>query len=259
MKLKKLLLVGGIVALGVAFVGTGTVKKLASYAKSEVQAFADKVGTPEREIERLREEVQKLDKVESELKDKYAQEIVQFERLTKATAEMRASVEKERKAVLAFGDSITAAKGQVSYGKAMLSIDDAKRKLKSDANTVAQREKALATMETTLIHREEAKSLLSQELSEIQTVKNQLTNDLDALDVQYQALKLQATKNKHYRDDSKLSSIREGIEKLKQQVEVKKVRVGLDTGKGRVDGPVTESVDEILGALNGKKDEKTGD
>jgi chromosome segregation ATPase len=259
MKLKKLLLVGGLVALGVAFIGTGTVKKLANAAKHEVQAYADKVGTPEREIEKLRKDVKELEKEESEIKDKFAQEIVQFERLNKGITEMRTKVTAERTELLAFADTIKAAKGQVSYGKASLSIDDAKRKLKADTTVLAQREKNLASMETTVKHREEAKTLLAQNLNQIQTVKMELTNELDSLEVQYQALKLQAAKNKYHRDDSKLSSIREGIEKLREKLDVQKVRVGLDTGKGRVDGPVGESVDEILAPLTGTAGEKSGD
>ena len=253
MKLKKLLLVSGIVALGVAFVGTGTVKKLAHAAKSEVQAFADKVGTPEREIEQLREKIKDLDKEESQIKDRYAHEIVQSERLTKGVAEMRAKVVAERNELMAFGESIKSATGKVSYGRASLSIDDAKRKLKSDANVVALREKNLSSMESTLANREEAKTILAQQLTEIQSVKNDLTSSLDSLEVQYQALKLQATKNKYHRDDSKLSEIRDGIDKLKERLEVQRVRVGLDTGKGRIDGPVTESVDQILAPLTGGK------
>jgi chromosome segregation ATPase len=253
MKLKKIVLLGGVIALGVAFIGTGTVRKLAAYAKQEVQQFADKAGTPEREIERLREEVKSLDKTERQLKDELAQEIVQSDRLSKAVADLRTKVSAERSDVLAFADSIKKADKQVSVGKRMLSIDDAKRQLKLDTQAVAQREMTLKTMESTLGNREEAKSILTQNLNEIQAVKSDLTNTLDALEVEYKALRLQATKNKYTRDDSKLSAVREGIEKLKEKLEVQRVRIGLDTGKGRIDAPVTESVDDILAPLTGKK------
>ncbi len=253
MKLKKILLLGGVIALGVAFIGTGTVKKLAAYAKHEVQSFADKAGTPEREIERLRDEVKSLDKTERQLKDELAQEIVQADRLNKAVADLRTRVTTERADVVAFGESIKKATTQVSLGKRTLSIDDAKRQLKLDASAVAQREQTLKTMESTLVNREESKSILTQNLNEIQAVKSDLTNTLDALEVEYKALRLQATKNKYHRDDSKLSAVRDGIEKLKEKLEVQRVRIGLDTGKGRIDAPVTESVDDILAPLTGKK------
>lgn len=263
MKLKKVLLVAGIVGLGIAFVGTGTVKKYASYIKQEAQALADKASTPEREIERLREEVQKLDKVEKEIKDELANEIYQFERVSKQTAELRTKVGKEREETLAFADSIKTAeeqKGQVSYGRRAMSIGDAKRQLKADVDAVDKREKTLGSMETSLAHREEAKKLLTAQMNEIQNLRQTLSNELDALEVEYKALKLQAMQNKYTRDDSRWSAVRDGIEKLKEKVEVKRFRVGLDTGKGKIDGPVTESVDEITSKLTGKKaGDKGGD
>jgi hypothetical protein len=59
-------------------------------------------------------------------------------------------------------------------------------------------------------------------------------------------------KNKYHRDNTKLSEIRDGIEKVEDKLNQQDARVGLDTGKGRPDAPVTESVDEILSQTGGK-------
>jgi chromosome segregation ATPase len=249
MKLKKLLLVGGIVGLAVAFIGTGTIKKYASYARQEIQQFADKAGTPEREIERLREEVKKLDKVEKEMKDELAQQIVSCDRLVMATAELRAKVTNEKAEALAFADQIDNAKGKVSFGSRTISPDEAKRQLKSMVSAYQHREKTVSSMETTLIHKEEAKKMLAAQVSEIQTERLRLTNELDAIEAEYQALKLAGMKNKYHRDDSKWSNVREGIEKLREKMEVQRVRVGLDTGAGRIDAPITESASDIVAPL----------
>ena len=249
MKLKKLLLVGGIVALGFAFVGS----KYFSYAKNELRALAEKTATPEREIERLRDEVKKLDKVENDIKNELAKEIVLSEKLDRQTKELAKKVEAERQETLAFAENIKQAKGQVSYGKISMSIDDAKRKLKADSVAVQKRADTLKNMEGSLVNREEAKTLLTRQLNEVMSLKQELTNELDAIEVEYKALKLQAMKNKYHRDDSDLSNIRDGIEKLKDKIAEKRVRVGLDTGKGKIDGPVSESIDDIIAPLSGKK------
>ena len=256
MKIKKLLILGVIGFAGITFVGS----KYFSYAKHEVTSWLDKnTNSPEREIARLRDEVKKLDKAEVQIKDELANEMVMCEKVTKQVAEIRTKVNVERKDVLALADELRASPVKISVGKSVLSLDDAKRKLKSDATVVVQREKTLASLETGLVHREEAKALLGQQLTELQTMKLDLTNQLDSIEVEYKALKLQAMQNKHYRDDSKWSEVRDGIEKLKEKLQVKKIRVGLDTGAGKTSGPVTESVDDIIAPLTGAKSEKSGD
>jgi chromosome segregation ATPase len=253
MKLKKVLLVGGIVALGVAFIGTGTVKKYASYARQEIQSLADKAGTPEREIERLREEVKKLDKVEREMKDELAQEIVQCDGLAKKVAELRTKATSQRAEAESFGETVKTAAGRVSLGKGTLSQDEAKRHLKTLVSAAASQERTVASLETTLVHREASKNALKGQVTEIQTLREQLSNELDQLEAEYRAIKLAGMKNKYVRDENKWSAIRQGIEDLKQKIEVKKVRHSLDTGAGHTDAPVTESVEDILAPLTGKK------
>jgi len=253
MKIKKLVLLGVIGFGAVAFAGS----KYFSYAKHELTGFMDKhTNNPEREIARMRDEVKKLDKTESQIKDDLANETVMYERVVKQVAEMRTKINVERKDVLSLADELRSAPAKVSLGKMVLNLDDAKRKLKADATVVTQREKTLASLEGTLGHREKSKTVLALQLMELQGMKMDLVNQLDSLEVEYKALKLQAMQNKYYRDDSKWSEVRDGIEKLREQLQVKKVRVGLDTGAGKIDGPITESVDDIIAPLTGSKTTK---
>jgi chromosome segregation ATPase len=254
MKLKKVLLIGGIAALGLALVGGfGVVKKNLAYAKQSVQAWMDENTDPEQEIKRLKGEVAKLDGEENAIKNDLAKEIAATEKLTKQTAALRAAVEGERKDVLAFGDKIKESTDKVSVGKVSMNVDDAKRKLAADAKNVQKREKMLADLETALKVREEAKGTLYAQMNEIQDIRRTLSNELDALETEYKALKLQGMKNKYTRDDSKLSEVREGIEKLKEKMAEKRARNDLDTGKtSKVEPESLGSVDDILAPLNGK-------
>jgi chromosome segregation ATPase len=254
MKLKKLFLIGGIAALGLALVGGfGVVKKQMAYAKQSVQAWMDENTDPEQEIKRLKGEVAKLDGEENAIKNDLAKEIAAGEKLAKATKDMRASVDTERTDVLAFGAKIKEATDKVTVGKISMNVDDAKRKLASDAKNVTKREKMVADMEVALKVREEAKGVLYAQLSEIQDLRRTLSNELESIETEYKSLKLQGMKSKYQRDDSKLSEVREGIEKLREKLAEKRALNDLNNGKTvKTEAETLGSVDDILAPLSGK-------
>jgi len=254
MKLKKVLIIGGIAALGLALVGGfGVIKKQVAYAKQSVQSWMDENTDPEQEIKRLKGEVAKLDGEEEAIKKDLAREIAASEKWAKQAAVLRAAVETERTEVFAFGKKIQDATGKVEIGKISMNVDDAKRKLSADAKNVTKREKMLADMETAVKVREEAKGVLYGQLAEIQDLRRGLTNELEAIETEYKAIKLQGMKSKYHRDDSKLSEVKEGIEKLREKLAEKRARVDLDNGKTVKSEPETlGSVDDILAPLSGK-------
>lgn len=268
MKLKKVLLVGGIATLGLVLLGGFPLVKSAvgwvgdkmdeHHAKMEKEREKEKEKNfdADKEIKALKDEVANLVKEESNIKDDLSKEIAAAEKLTVQTASLRAAIEDERKKLVAFGETIKDAEAKsvkVSLpNKVQLDVGEAKKKLQADTGTWQKRTKMLADLETSLKMREEAKAILYSELSETEDIRRTLLADLDALEVEYKALKLQAKKNKYTRDEGKVSEVRERIEKLKERAAEKRARVGLDTGKGRPDAPVSESVDDILAPVSGK-------
>jgi chromosome segregation ATPase len=254
MKLKKILLVGGIATLGLALVGGfGAVKKQVAYAKQSVQAWMDDHTDPEQEIKRLKGEVAKLDAEETAIKNDLAKEIAASEKLAKQTAALRAAVDSERNDVLAFGTKIKESTDKVTVGKISMNPDDAKRKLAADAKNVQKREKMLADMETAVKVREESKGVLYAQLDEIQNLRRSLSADLDAIETEYKSLKLQVMKGKYQRDDSKLSEVREGIEKLREKLAEKRALNDLNNGRTtKAEAETLGSVDDILAPLSGK-------
>jgi chromosome segregation ATPase len=260
MKLKKVLLVGGIAALGLALVGGfGVVKKQISYAKQSVQAWMDENTDPEQEIKRLKGEVAKLDGEEEAIKRDLSKEIAKSEKLAKDTAALQTAVDNERKDVLAFGDLVRDAEGnkdgkKVTVGKNSMNVDDAKRKLTADAKNVTKREKMLGDMQTALKVREEGKAVLYAQLAEIQDLRRSLSTELDAIETEYKSLKLQGMKSKYQRDDSKLSEVRQDIEKLRGMLAEQRAFNDLSNGKSsKAEGESLGSVDDILAPLNGGK------
>ncbi len=258
MKLKKVLLFSGIAVLGLTLVGGfGFAKKQLAYAKQSMQAWADENTDPEQEIKRLKGEVAQLDGEESAIKNDLAKEIAAADKLKKDSEKLKAAVEGERNAAVAFGNQIKDAEEnnkKVSVGKVSMNVDDAKRKLSADAKNVAKREKMAGDMETALKVREESKAVLYAQLDEIQNLRRTLSADLDSIETEYKALKLQGMKNKYHRDDSKLSEVREGIEKLRDKMAEKRARNDLDTGRSTTPTQSESfgSVDDILAPISGK-------
>ncbi len=254
--MKKILLVAVIVA-GVVFAVKGasvigTLKREYENAKSAIKG--DK--SEEDQIKELRKEVDKLDKDIDRAKDNLAKEIVEVRDLSKQSTKLRAEVTGEEKRVLAFGEDLKTTEGQIAYGREMLSIPDAKDRLKSDVSLLVRKKNTLATMEKTLSHRERSKDILEKQLAELANQKQSLKSEIDAIEVEYQNIKLQQMENKYQKDDSRLSNIKQNLDKMRKDLEVKKERIKLDP-VGQPAPASNESVDDIIKPLS--KIEKAGE
>ena len=255
MKLKKFILIGGIAAVGLGLVGGfGVIKTWAAYAKQHVQAWADENTPPEQEIQRLKTEVAKLDEQENKIKNALAKEIFACEKLEGEKRDLELAVTKEEEQTRALGEAIKTAadptKVSVGNGKP-IKMAEAMKKLDADTKAVSARQKELKARTEGLALHSEHKTLLRGQLDELRAAKNELNSDLDALALEYQALKLKGMKAKNYKDDSKLSEVRQSIAKLKERVGEKRIRVGLDEEKA-VAEPTNADVDEMLNRINNK-------
>ena len=247
--MKKILLAALVVA-GVVFAvkGAGVIGSLKrEYENARSAIKGDR--TEEEQIKELRKEVDKLDRDVDKAKDDLAKEIVEVRDLQKQSAKLRAEVTGEEKRVLAFGKDLETTEGQIAYGREMLSVPDAKDRLKSDVSILVRKKATLGTMEKTLTHRERSKELLEKQLSELTNQKLSLKNEIDAIEVEYQNIKLQQIENKYQKDDSRLSGIKQSIEKMRKDLEVKKERIKLDP-VGQPAPASTESVEDILKPLS---------
>ncbi len=254
--MKKVLLVA-LIAAGVVFAvkGAGVVGSLKrEYENARNAIKGDK--SEEDQIKELRKEVDKLDKDIDQAKNNLAKEIVEVKDLQKQSTKLRTEVTGEEKHVLAFGKELETTEGQIAYGREMLSIPDAKDRLKSDVGLLVRKKNTLGTMEKTLTHREKSKDLLEKQLAELANQKQSLRSEIDAIEVEYQNIKLQQMENKYQKDDSRLSAIKQSIEKMRKDLEVKKERIKLDP-VGQPAPASTESVEDILKPLS--KIEKAGE
>ena len=247
--MNKKILLAVLVVAGVVFAvkGAGVITTLKrEYENAKAAMKGDR--TEEEQIKELRKEVDKLDKDIDRAKDNLAKEIVEVRDLQKQSAKLRADVTGEEKRVLAFGKDLETTQGQIAYGREMLSVPDAKERLKSDVGILVRKKATLGTMEKTLTHREKSKDLLDKQLAELSGQKLSLKNEIDAIEVEYQNIKLQQMENRYQKDDSRLSGIKQSIEKMRKDLEVKKERIKLDP-VGQPAPAATETVEQILKPL----------
>ena len=252
MKLKKVALIGGIAALGLGLVGgIPIMTQWMSYAKQNVQAWADEHTPMDQEIVRLRGELGKLDEQENKIKNLLAKEIAQCEKLTREKTDLKATVEREdaqNKALLAAIDAAGADAKKVSLGKGS-DIDRAAavRKLDLDTKTVDTRKADLKNREDALSIREENKGVLRGQLTELQAARGQMAAELDALEVELRSLELKGMKTKGVKDNTDLSKVRQSIGKMKDKMAEKRARFGLDEPKAE---NTAATLDEIRERMN---------
>jgi len=257
--MKKLLLVGAVAALAVVGI-KGT--RFLGYAKTEVASiseWADDQIPVEKKIEQMRKDVSDLDRDVERVKNELAREIVDVRDLTNQVGTFRAQVEKDQKNLVARGQELKDATEKVSIGREVVSVSEAKDRLKSDVDSHLRRKTQLSNMEKALTHRERIKETLTKQLDGMVKQKQQLKAEIDSVEAEYKAIQLAQIESKYQHDDSRLSKVKENLAAMRKKLEVEKEKIKLSP-VGREDaapvGP-TQSVDDILAPLHGEKAQPT--
>jgi len=257
--MKKLLLVGVVAALAVVGL-RGT--RFLGYAKNEVASiseWADDQIPVEKKIEQMRKDVADLDRDIERVKSELAREIVDVRDLTNQVGVFRAQVEKEQKTLTARGQEIKDATEKVSIGREVVSVSEAKDRLKTDVDSHLKRKSQLGNLEKALAHRERIKETLAKQLDGMAKQKQQLKAEIDAVEAEFKALQLAQIESKYQNDDTRLSKVKENLAALRKKLDVEKERLKLSP-VGREDAaPVgaTQSVDDILAPLTSEKAQPT--
>jgi chromosome segregation ATPase len=258
--LKKLVILGVI-----GFVAVSAVKgsKLGSYIREEWRAFRESCEAnipPEREIARLRREVQSLESDMRKIVGQLARENVEVKNLREQVTDLQARQGRDKELLQARGEAIkTAAKDTtqfVSFGDRKLTIPEAKAELDEGVRRYGVNQKSLEAMIATLASREKVRETLAKQLDTMRNQKNELSASIDALEAEVAALKLRQMESKYQTDDSRLAKIKEDIRALRKKLDIQTEELNLLPAA--IDPPAAKSsahksVDDILGPLNGAK------
>lgn len=263
--LKKLVMVAVVGALTVAaFKGT----KWASYVRQELRSIkeaAEDQIPPEKEVARLRGELQLLENDMMKVVNQLAKERVDCERLKEQVAELQTKQSNVKEILTARANTIKDAEGKVKagesvtfvlFGERKVGLSAARTELADGVSRYTTNQKSLETLELTLSAREQIKDGLEKQLEELKNQKMVLANEVDALEAELNRLKLEQMKSKYSTDNTRLTKIKEDMRALKMKVDVEREKLKLMPAA--FDGPTNspaagKSVDDIMAPVNSPK------
>jgi chromosome segregation ATPase len=260
--IKKLLVVAVVGGLAVAaFKST----KWASYVRTEVtswrEAAEDQV-SPETEIARLRGEVKNLDEDTIKIVKQLARlqsdqaDLSGREKSLTAKKSQVGELMASREAAMRTAEAKAKAgesNVRVVFGDQDYSLANGLQKLR---DTVAEY-KAIDTELTHVRQKSDTQQRIIDKLDRQRLEMNRLKGDLDAaidgLEEEVQALKLQQMESKYQTDDTRVAQIKESIAKQKKRLDVQRRELNLLQDTVMPSLSTTESVDDIMAPVKGKK------
>jgi chromosome segregation ATPase len=261
--LKKLVVLGVIGFVAVVALG-GT--KLASYIRSEINSARERAEAnipPEKEIERLRNEIKLLDKDILTVINEVAKQRVAVNELQEQTDGLATKQSKALADLNARGEAIKKAEtadqptSHVTFGSRTVALTEAKTELEADAQRYLANQKSLNTFQTLLANRIKVRDSLEKQLETMKLQKSELTNAVNDLEAQLAALKLQQMESKYQTDDTRMAKIKEDLRKLKTKLDVKReelklMPIAMESPSSTPTAAPTsgKSVDDILAPLN---------
>lgn len=261
--LKKMVILAVVGFVAVAAI-SGT--KLASYIRSEVRAVREEAEAnvpPEKEIARLKNEVNLLDGDIKKLVHHLAKERVEVNQLKDKVDEMNTKQARDvelydaRYALLEKAEKNNTQ--QVSFGANAVSLNDARRDLDQMLVRLENNKKSIAAHESLLSNRIKVRDTLEKQLEAMKNQKSELANSIDSMEAELAALKLQQMESKYQTDDTRLARIKDDMQKLKTKVAVEREKLNLMPTAYEDTAPAAKSTDELKArreALTKKADGK---
>jgi len=253
--LKKMVILAVVGFVAVTAIG-GT--KIGSYIRSEIRAARERAeeNIPhEKELARIRNEVNLLDKDIVTVVNQLAKERVAVRDLKKEVEALAATQGTEKERLATNAAAIKKAIEYVTLDNRTMSVAAATAQLEKDAERYAANQKSLASMQALLVSRTETRDALEKQLESMKNQKAELTNAVKALEARLALHKLKQTESKYQTDDSRLAKIKEDLRKLETKLDVEDEKlnlmpqaVGTPAGKA----PSGKTVDQIMAPVTGE-------
>jgi len=237
---KRVLIAAVAVIVGLAIVSGTRVGSHLRLWKKRATAWAEKQVTPETEIQRLRMEIERLEKQDAVFLHKVAEQRLELrDRETKLNKD-KAEVAKLEKRItdlrVAVHEAKQANRGDVVYVSETYPVRDAEEQVSRDWARFQPMEAALKSQEafvTTLrntLNKNEEKRL------GLQKTRQEMLTQLQELENQLAELRQQKTGKAAVLDDSGYSRVQADIDALKRRIAVEKEARTMQTSTGR--GPI---------------------
>ncbi len=246
----KKLIIGGLVAFGAVAAFKGT--QVASHVRHEVRHardWADSQVSMEKKFQILREEAEALDKDLGRVKDDLAREVVEVRDLAEQTGRLKAKVNADRKTLLTTGAAI-------EKGTVKVSAERDTARFEKDVAALKKNEARLATMEQTLLRRDEIRATLERTRDAMAGKKGELLADINAAEAEYKLLQLAQVESKYQTDDTRLAQVKEKLRAIKKDIDVRKERLAMEP-VGKDDQPAGRTLAQIMADLKAPATAKT--
>lgn len=205
--------------------------------------------SPEREVARLRAEVQALDAGMKKLVHRLAVERVEVRHLGDAVDDLATKQSADKERLAALKAAVASATDPVAVGGRKTSAADAKAELDAGLKQFDVAQKALDARQAALASRMQTRDNLEKQAAAMKDQKAELQTAVDKLESELGALKLQPAAGKPQTDDARLAKIKDDLEKLKKKLDVDREKLKLSPLAPEPITPGGKSVDDIVRPL----------
>lgn len=221
---KKLLWVGVAAAVGIVVLNvTGLAKHVPAIAGKIKTKIEDRIPL-EDHIKAIRGEIAKLGSTKDEAMMKLASATVQARRLKSEVADLRPKVEDQRALVKASMDEMEAKEQKVTALE--------RSSFALEFNKLKKFEVQLQAKEKSLVETEQRVTLLKDNLEALLAAQKEAEAQVEALDTERMSLELQQTRSKYQMDDTRLSDIKQSIQKVRNRIDEQRVKLELSAKYG---------------------------
>jgi phage shock protein A len=224
--LKKMVVAGLAVAVGVAAIVLITSPKWRSWVGMQFQNAGDNVDdliSPEDEIARLKFEIKNLEKQEPELRDQEAKLAVDIDNLEAKVDADAKSVEKLKAEGKSLRDALredsTATK--ISWSGKEWPRGSVEKQLDADMNLFEVKKKELENEQGLLAQRKENLAKMKEQRASLKSTCLELQTEVAQLESELKAVKIQEQNNAIAAGDNGVSKVRADLDRLKNKVKVR--------------------------------------
>jgi len=235
--LKKAVL--AVVAVGLSLLAVNFVcPKACSWARlvwKETSESAQESIPPEKEIARLKLELDNLAKEDERHFHKVAVQIVEVQNLDKQVVTMRKRLNEDETRILAMKSSLTKADKFVTHEGEKYPVERFRDELRANASRFQVDEQLVKSKEDQLDLRKKNLEMNRKKLSELKLVRQQMKTELERLETALAAERQNQALEQNTLDDASYRKLRTDLDRVRDKLEVMKQKHIL---KGEVDGPV---------------------
>jgi chromosome segregation ATPase len=245
-----------LAVVGLAGATVLTQTKLGSYALAFFNKAEDKINEsvpPDWELERIRNEVSRLDADIEETKGLLAKARVEARVVRADVEKIRPEIDATEAQILRLGAAITSAsKGDtIKWEGRSLTVAEAKQELQTEVARHRNRRDELRSKEKMLEIRERNRDLLGKQLTAMIQQKSELATAVDKLDAEINLAKLEQVESRYQNDGSRMAGVKKALQELEKRVAYQREKLTISQQFAGRDNAADKTVDEILGDQKG--------